>query len=320
MKRRIFIDTDMGIDDIGAIAMLAASGSFDIVGISVVNGVSRVGPGSRNAARLLSAIGLGSVPVFTGMTGAGQGSGLSFPPRDRRRAERMVPLGRLCTGDAATRPATFAACLRFMASVPEPMTLVCLGPLSNVARMVADPTARRIVESMVIMGGAIGVRGNVAPTYEAEYNIALDPRSASSVFGSGLPILMVPVDACTSVPASVAVAVGIRRRLCERFMNDVAVMSPATRCGAIIRATITGNDGDVSYLYDQLVAAILIDPTVASARRTGSVIVGTEGIARGVTTLRSMKDIRHTVTAILRASTPKAYAVVRSLIGTYKPM
>ena len=74
----------------------------------------------------------------------------------------------------------------------EPVTLVPVGPLTNIALLLARyPEAADNVERIVLMGGAIA-EGNVTPA--AEFNIYVDPEAAWRVFRSGLPVTMIGLD------------------------------------------------------------------------------------------------------------------------------
>ena len=80
---------------------------------------------------------------------------------------------------------------RLLAS-ERPVTLVPLGPLTNVALLLAErPDAAERVERIVLMGGAIA-EGNMTPS--AEFNIWIDPEAAAHVFASGLDVTMVGLD------------------------------------------------------------------------------------------------------------------------------
>jgi inosine-uridine nucleoside N-ribohydrolase len=74
----------------------------------------------------------------------------------------------------------------------RPVTLVPVGPLTNVALLLARyPEAAENLERIVLMGGAIA-EGNVTPA--AEFNIYVDPEAAWRVFRSGLPVTMIGLD------------------------------------------------------------------------------------------------------------------------------
>ena len=78
-------------------------------------------------------------------------------------------------------------------SAPGKMTLVCIGPLTNVAVAIRkEPRILRAVNEVVIMGGAIRHQGNTTPL--AEFNVYVDPHAAYMVYHSGMPITLVPLD------------------------------------------------------------------------------------------------------------------------------
>ena len=78
-------------------------------------------------------------------------------------------------------------------------TLVCLGPLTNVAAAILlNPDLPKFVDNLVIMGGSLRVGGN--ETMAAEFNFAADPEAAQLVFNSGFrEIKLIPLDPCYDV-------------------------------------------------------------------------------------------------------------------------
>jgi purine nucleosidase len=75
---------------------------------------------------------------------------------------------------------------------PGEITLVALGPLTNLALAVRrEPRLARRVHEVVVMGGSF-TRGNVTPA--AEFNIFVDPEAAAIVFGAGWPLTIVGLD------------------------------------------------------------------------------------------------------------------------------
>ena len=78
------------------------------------------------------------------------------------------------------------------------VTLLMLGPLTNLAKsLVSIPETKKIIKSVVIMGGAFYVPGNA--TKYAEFNIYADPEAANIVFKSGLHIKAIGLDVCDNV-------------------------------------------------------------------------------------------------------------------------
>lgn len=77
-------------------------------------------------------------------------------------------------------------------NAPEPMTLVAIGPLTNIALLLMHyPECAFNIRRLVLMGGSAG-RGNFTPN--AEFNVAVDPEAAAHVFRSGIEIVMCGLD------------------------------------------------------------------------------------------------------------------------------
>ena len=67
---------------------------------------------------------------------------------------------------------------------PGELTLIAIGPLTNVAAALDNrPDIADAIPEIIVMGGAVGVRGNITP--HAEFNIHEDPWAANAVFESG---------------------------------------------------------------------------------------------------------------------------------------
>jgi len=77
-------------------------------------------------------------------------------------------------------------------AAPHEITLVPVGPLTNIALAVLkDPSIVPLVKEVVLMGGSIS-GGNVNAAAEA--NIYNDPEAAQIVFQAGWPVTMVGLD------------------------------------------------------------------------------------------------------------------------------
>ena len=95
---------------------------------------------------------------------------------------------------------------------PNSVTLVCLGPLTNLARLCRrDPTAIPLINNLVISGGSVSHPGNASPV--AERNMFYDPQSAAQVFESATTKSLVPLD----VSAQVHFGVELLDQLPSRF-------------------------------------------------------------------------------------------------------
>jgi purine nucleosidase len=184
--RTFLIDTDTASDDAVAIMMALSAPDVRVCALTTVAGNVGLEQATRNAL-YTAEVCHSDVPVFKGAAGPltrahedahwfhGK-DGLSdrdYPaPRRAPEAEHAVD-----------------AIIRLIHAEPG-LTLVTLGPLTNIALAVArDPSIAGKVSRCVVMGGAPCCEGNVTPA--AEYNIWVDPEAARMVFRSGLPVEMV---------------------------------------------------------------------------------------------------------------------------------
>jgi purine nucleosidase len=184
--RDFLIDTDTASDDAVAILMALAAPDVRVLGLTIVAGNVGVEQATRNALLTAEIAGV-DVPVFVGAAAP-----LMRPLKDAHwfhgcdgLGDRGYPPPRR----APEREHAVEAILR-LADVAPGLTLVTLGPLTNVAlALIRDPDLAKKIGRCVVMGGAPCCEGNVTPA--AEYNIWVDPEAARIVFRSDLPIEMV---------------------------------------------------------------------------------------------------------------------------------
>jgi purine nucleosidase len=88
------------------------------------------------------------------------------------------------------------ALLRLTAESPGELSIVAIGPLTNIAMaVVKDPSFPARVKHLFIMGGSNNARGNI--TAAAEFNFYVDPDAAKIVFQAGFEITVVPWEPLT---------------------------------------------------------------------------------------------------------------------------
>jgi len=196
MARKLILDVDTGTDDAVAIMLAALHPALDLVGCTSVNGNVAVHHCTANTLAVLDHIGRRDIPVFEGLarplarrdfprpraeddlTAKIHGTTLPIPPSGRRKHDAGAVEFLIETYRAAT----------------EPIALVAVAPLSNVAAALAlDPGFVDRVPELVIMGGGHEI-GNVTPS--AEFNVWGDPEAAAMVFAAGFRrVTLVPLDA-----------------------------------------------------------------------------------------------------------------------------
>jgi inosine-uridine nucleoside N-ribohydrolase len=202
MPERVIIDTDPGIDDALALLLAFRSPEIEIAAITTVSGNVPVKVATRNVFTILSllrpdrrplvAVGaskpLEKDSIFATAVHGRDGLG-GF---DRRYDTSGRPRYTAPLGTPSHRTAV-EEILFHLSSSPHALTLIALGPLTNVAQAIEmDRTAMATLKRVVLMGGAFTVPGNVTPV--AEFNIYVDPHAARIVFDAGIPLTVVGLD------------------------------------------------------------------------------------------------------------------------------
>ena len=199
----IIIDTDPGIDDAIAILMALAGSSqgdlaHQVIGLTTVGGNVPLARATRNALAVLDAAGRPDIPVHRGSSRPLAGRfGYSFAFHGNTGLPGRLPKPQ--AGHANQRAAEFLA-QRLRAS-PGEITLVALGPLTNLARLMQrHPGVLELAGSVCVMGGAVNSAGNVTP--HAEFNFYSDPMAADMVLSSTVQLTLVDLGASRQVALS----------------------------------------------------------------------------------------------------------------------
>ncbi|MBK9125552.1 MAG: nucleoside hydrolase [Chloroflexi bacterium] len=182
-KRRFFIDTDPGTDDAVALVMALQSDAIEVVGISVVAGNVGLEQTVQNALYTVEICG-GGVPVYVG---AKRPMNRELQTADLVHGkDGLGDIGLPLTGRIPASASAVDALIEAARQYAGELTLVTLGPLTNVAQAVQrDPSFATNIARCVIMGGAPDGVGNTTAT--AEFNVFVDPEAAHVVLHSGMP-------------------------------------------------------------------------------------------------------------------------------------
>ncbi len=274
----IWIDTDLGFDDIAAI-LTVVHGGLPIDGVSLVFGNAELDQVRRNAAAARRAFDW-SFPVFIGRASSVLGT--------VETAERILgPTGMPTLGRAlpSVEPEegepTFAALVRWLEAAPSPRRILALGPLTNIAALVlARPDLAGRIDELTWMGGSAGAGNHTA---SAEFNAYADPEAVAIVLAHDLPLRMVDLDFCRRIlcrpeEAERLRALGGRNAdlLADLFGGFVAI---ATRRGRPAMA-----------FYDPAAAAAFIRPDLVTFRPVGLAIELAGGLTRGRTVVETRQS------------------------------
>jgi inosine-uridine nucleoside N-ribohydrolase len=252
---RIWIDTDAGIDDALALLLAAQAPELDIVGVTSVHGNVDAARAATNAKRVLTFAGR-DVPVWQGARQSLLGR--VYPDIEGHGTDGLGDIG-LLDGVPARIEDGFGPAAMIEAARREPLTLVAIGPLTNVALALSiEPSFARRLLRIVIMGGAVRVEGNQTPA--AEFNVWCDPEAAQCVLDSGIPQTWIGLDVTMRVvlPSFTArelAALGDPR---ARLVGTLALRYSK------LYQRMYGLDGMA--LHDPLTIAFLLDPALGVTR------------------------------------------------------
>lgn len=211
----MIIDTDPGVDDAVGLMLAAASPEVELLAVTTVFGNVGVELTTANALRIRALAGLGHVPVA-----AGASRPLVHAP-DQRAKPAHGPDGLGGRADLLPEPAgpvsprgAVALMAELLHDSPAPVTLVPIGPLTNVALLLAaHPEVKPKIGRIVAMGGRLSGR-------PAEFNIRSDPEAAHRVLvEEDVATTLVPLDLTT------------RAAVDRTWLYELAAAGP--RCAAL---------------------------------------------------------------------------------------
>ena len=190
-SKPVILDIDPGHDDAVALMLACGHPGLDLLAVTTVAGNVSLEKTTHNALRVLSLVGCTHVPV-----GVGASEPLERPLHTAEDIHGKSGLdGPEELPEAGFEPderGAVALIADTLGASTEPVTLVPVGPLTNIAAFLREhPDLRDRVARISLMGGSIGL-GNTTPA--AEFNIYVDPEAAREVFESGLPITMSGLD------------------------------------------------------------------------------------------------------------------------------
>jgi inosine-uridine nucleoside N-ribohydrolase len=188
--KKIIFDTDPGTDDAMALMLALNSPELDIRAITVVPGNVTAKQGLENALRMVSLANRCDIPVAAGAQHPLFQKLITaeFWHGKNGLANIDLPASK-CKVDSRFGPDLI---IEMVHAAPHEITLVPVGPLTNIALAVEkDPSIVPLVKEVIIMGGSIS-GGNVNAAAEA--NIYNDPEAAQIVFQAGWPLTMVGLD------------------------------------------------------------------------------------------------------------------------------
>ena len=249
-RRKVILDVDGSIDDAMALAWALFDPRLEVVAVTAVGGAVAADQATSNLETILAVldppkwprVGAAVEPEVPpqmdwrwlyGSSGLGSAD---FPPYRRANLQQS--------------PRVLVDEVRAAA---ETVTVICLGPLTNLARAYAiEPKLAEMIDQIVISGGALGAPGNATPI--AEFNFYYDPISVHRVLKERATMTIVPLDVVRKVE--------FRFDMLDHLPDD------ASRAGYLVRQTLPymfrsyrqklGQEG--IYLQDAVALSLVLHP------------------------------------------------------------
>ena len=266
----IILDCDPGTDDAFALFLALASPELDVRAITVAGGNVGLDRTLANTLALTRLAG-STVPVHRGAARPLLGSFFNEP-----RIHGVDGLGgiELPDGGAPDPELAADAIRRILRTSPEPVTLVGIAPVTNLAlALMTEPALAANVSSIVLMSGA-WAEGNATPA--AEFNALNDPEALSVLLACGRPVVFATLELTAqalATPDRLAALRALGRGRCLQIVCDIQATVPMSR-----RLSAPP-------LHDPCAIAWLIQPSLFSARTCSARIDLGPGIGRGRTAI-----------------------------------
>ncbi len=191
MARKVIIDCDPGIDDALAVSLALWNPRLDVVAITACAGTVDADQSTLNLWAILEKLDPKIYPRI----------GSAIDPELGAAAFNGVLLhGERGLGTANWEPisrqhsvSSDKLIVEQLRAHPHEITLVCLGPLTNIAKAIGrDPGVVELIDRIVIAGGTLRYHGNVTPC--AEFNLHFDPTAARQVIHSPTTKTIIPLE------------------------------------------------------------------------------------------------------------------------------
>jgi purine nucleosidase len=257
----VIFDTDIGddIDDALALALALQSPELDVRAVTTV--IDDTESRTRLAWKQLGIYNRRDIPLATGA------SEPLLDPVQNTHARQFEVLTPQDTVPAAARRRAADLIIETLLSSPQKMTLVPVGPLTNIAlALKTEPRIKSKIERIVIMGGAFEM-------LVSEYNIRRDRTAAEIVFRSGIPITAVGLDVTTKCKLQAADIDRLR-----------AAKNPASAfLVRLIELWQNGRPGVFPTLHDPLAVAVSFLPSLVETRLGGVEVETNSPLTNGFT-------------------------------------
>jgi inosine-uridine nucleoside N-ribohydrolase len=259
----VIFDTDIGtdVDDAYALAALIRRPELELLGVSTVSSdaVAR----ARLAAKLLSVAGgkWAGIPVYAGISTATQ-------------YMKQVEWADGFTSPSLHDEGGIEFMRRQINARPGEITLIAVGELTNIAALLeSEPGIGKKIRAISLMGGAVHRGYAPGSKPEPEWNIKSNAAAARTVFTSGVPLLVAPLDSTADLKLTPEMRV-------QLFSHGVPLNDALAALDQVWRHTNHWKGNDPT-LFDVL-AVELVAPRTPYKLTALDIEVATDGLTKPV--------------------------------------
>ncbi len=220
MPRKVIIDCDMGTDDAVALCMCLFDNRLDVLAVTAGEGCVEAEQANNNLQAIVAELDPDRHPRL----------GMACTTEDAPAVDTRFLYGEDGLGNAGFEAPDLQRlhpsekmiieCVR---ANPDEVTIICLGPLTNIARAFQrDPALPGMIDRLVITGGSISGQGNITPA--AEFNFYFDPLAARTVLKSRTTKTLIPLDVTRQVTFGLD------------MLDDIPTVD--SRCGFFLRQVL----------------------------------------------------------------------------------
>lgn len=277
-QEKFILDTDSNYfaDDCLALGMILQSPQLEIQGMTIVAGTQHPKQGIEYLTHIMAMFNRRDLPVYLGedkplvnnlervaimreQWGLGFAGAFDLPlPTSENLSP---PIGGIFSGVKPQNEPAFDYIVRTLEQSPEPLTILAIGPLTNIARIVVErKDLVPKIGKLIFMGGNVRVDGNV--TKAAEFNFWFDPEAAQIVLRSEIANkLMVGLDLTSQarfVITDYLEVLSIPTPLAQTFAFELWEMWPGFKQDQNI----------VHYIWDAIIPVYLLDPSIVTTQES----------------------------------------------------
>ncbi|MGP7818806.1 nucleoside hydrolase [Niallia sp. 01092] len=249
---KIILDTDIGTnaDDAVALSLALKSPEIEVVGVTTVYG--DVLARAQVAHQIIQLGGESQIPIYLGIE----------KPLLQKRKIYWTGLehdgAELKDDFCKSEKHAVDFIIETIMNNPEGITLVPIGPLTNIATaLIREPKIASYVKEIILMGGVTRLGKNGTKLETMEHNVKCDPEAASVVFSSGAPIVMIGLDVTRQLIFS-------KEKNEEFAASGTPLANTLTK---MIEDYMHFMNRDFSYMCDPLAISVLVNRSLVQTKQ-----------------------------------------------------